>query len=214
MDNTSDHLEHIEHSQHASHGGAFDRKVAMTMAIVAALLATVTMLSHRAHNRTLQLLGEATRLQSDANIKHTQAADQWGFYQAKNIRSHEYTSMSKMVRALSDSAMDASNRKALVDEWQAKAKQYDETDLKEIKEKAEQYTREAEEMQEQAKGKLEASEHEHHHGDRFDLSELGVEFGLVLCSLAVLTKRAPFWLVGMVSALVGIGLALSAFLMS
>jgi len=214
MENTSDHLEHIEHNQHAAHGGGFDRRVAVTMAIVAAMLATVTMLSHRAHNKTLQLLGEATRLQSDANIKHTQATDQWGFYQAKNIRGHEYSALAKLADSMSDSAMESSKRIALTAEWQAKAKQYEDKDLHEIKDKAEQLTHDAEQAQHEAHHKLSQSEHEHHQGDRFDVSELGVEFGLVLCSLAVLTKRAPFWHVGMVAALVGVVLAVSAFLIA
>src|ERR1700730_13958381 len=85
MENTHEQLEQIEHSQHAAHGGSFDRLVATSMAIIAALLAPVTMLSHRAHNDTL-------RLQTEANILHTQATDQWGYYQAKNIRRHAYQS--------------------------------------------------------------------------------------------------------------------------
>src|SRR5262245_20972381 len=76
------HLESAEHAHHASLD-PFDRRVAMTMAIIVAALACVTMLSHRAHNETL-------RLQAEANNKHTQASDDWNFYQAKNIRSHEF----------------------------------------------------------------------------------------------------------------------------
>ena len=41
-----EHLEHAEHAQHAAHN-PFDRRVAMSMAIVAAVLACVAMLSHR-----------------------------------------------------------------------------------------------------------------------------------------------------------------------
>ena len=44
------------------------------------------------------------------------------------------------------------------------------------------------------------------------LAELGVELGLVLCSLAVLTKRPPFWYSGLTAAAVGVLLAGSAFL--
>src|SRR5438445_140893 len=74
---TEKHLEHAEHARHAAHD-PFDRRVAMTMAIVAAVLACVTMLSHRSHNETLRLqsdsLGiknEAIHFQSQSNIFHT-----------------------------------------------------------------------------------------------------------------------------------------------
>ena len=52
------HIEEAEHAAHAAHH-PFDRLVAMTIAIVAAFLACATMLSHRAHTRTLQLQMEA-----------------------------------------------------------------------------------------------------------------------------------------------------------
>ena len=44
----------------------------------------------------------------------------------------------------------------------------------------------------------------HHLGDRYDMAELGVEIGLVLCSLAVLTKRRGFWYAGMLCGAVGV----------
>jgi hypothetical protein len=79
---TDQHLEHAEHVQHQAHN-PFDRRVAMTMSIMAALLAGVTLASHRGHTETLRLANESTTF-------HTKANDQWSLYQAKNIRSHEY----------------------------------------------------------------------------------------------------------------------------
>ena len=84
-----EHLEHAEHAQHAAHN-PFDRRVAMSMAIVAAVLACVAMLSHRAHNETLQLQNEANLKQIEANICHTEATDQWNYYQAKSIKDLIY----------------------------------------------------------------------------------------------------------------------------
>jgi hypothetical protein len=48
------------------------------------------------------------------------------------------------------------------------------------------------------------SEHKHHQADYFDWGELGVELALVLCSVAILTKRAGFWLAGIGVGLVGV----------
>ena len=97
MGHTTDkRLEHAEHTQHHAHD-PFDRRVALTMAIIAAILAGVTLLSHRGHTETL-------RLSTQSNIHHTQATDQWNLYQAKNIRSYEFQAfvMSDMLRSAND----------------------------------------------------------------------------------------------------------------
>ena len=96
MSSAHEHIEHAEHAEHASQ--PFDKRVAVSVAIVAAVLAGISMLGHRKHNEVLQLQGDANRLtteasiiQTKANIDHTHATDQWGFYQAKNIRQQMYT---------------------------------------------------------------------------------------------------------------------------
>src|SRR5262249_9768139 len=91
---TEHHLEHAEHVQHAAHN-PFDRQVAMTMAIMAAALAGVTMFSHRAHNETL-------RLQAEANTYHTKASDAWNYYQAKNLNSRQYQANLMMAMFVAD----------------------------------------------------------------------------------------------------------------
>jgi len=226
MENTHDHLEHIEHTEHASHGGGFDRRVAVTMAIIAAVLAAVTMLSHRAHNETLRLQGEANRLQTEADIQHTRAADQWGFYQAKNIRRHEYQALSNLLKVLAPAPGKESEQAKQIAYWEAKATEYesagDRNDggnednekkpLPKIRGEAEHLEHEAHDKEHAAEVKLEESEHFHHRGFRLDMAELSVELGLVLCSLAVLSKHQPFWHGGLVAAVIGIGIAASAYL--
>ena len=196
MENTSDHLEHIEHAQHAGHAGGFDRRVAVTMAIVAAFLAALTMLSHREHTETL-------RLQTEANIRHTQATDEWGYYQAKNIRRHVYQADVDLVDVLSKEPGTETRLAGVRDAWTKHIAKYD-------KELAEQKAT-AEGLVKDAEAKMEESQHAHHRADRFDLGELGVELGLVLCSVAILTKRSPFWLVGMIATVIGVAIAATAF---
>jgi hypothetical protein len=72
------HLEEAEHAQHATQS-PFDRRVTLSMAIVAALLACITMLSHRAHNMTLQN-------QIKANDSITERANRFAWYQFKKDR--------------------------------------------------------------------------------------------------------------------------------
>ncbi|HEV3144929.1 MAG TPA: DUF4337 domain-containing protein [Gemmataceae bacterium] len=194
---TPEHLEHIEHTKHASHAGGFDRRVAVTMAIVAALLAAVTMLSHREHTETL-------RLQTEANILHTRATDEWGYYQAKNIRRQAYQADVDLVDVLAKAPESESKLAGVREGWTKHIAKYDK-ELREQEAKARQLVQDAEQ-------KMEESQHAHHRADRFDLAELGVEFGLVLCSIAILTKRWPFWLTGTIAALVGVAIAATAFL--
>ena len=56
---------------------------------------------------------------------------------------------------------------------------------------------------ERAERLQEKSEHKHHQATFFDLGELGVELALVLCSVAILSKRSGYWYAGM--AVVGLG---------
>src|SRR5262245_25484925 len=191
------HLEEAEHAQNAV-PHPFDRRVAMTMAIVAAALACVTMLGHREHNETL-------RLQTQANIQHTLASNQWAYYQAKNIRQHEYEAFLELVEVIPRDAGATEARDRARREWQKKVGQYSQ-DLRKIEEQAEGHT-------EQARTNQEASERAHHRASRFDLGELGVELALVLCSIAVLTKRPEFWYSGIAFGLVGFLVALSGLLM-
>src|SRR5271169_889639 len=61
--------------------------VSLTMAILAVLVATVSLLGHRAHTEELLFQNKAT--------------DNWSYYQAKNIRLHTYELFLDMV-SLSD----------------------------------------------------------------------------------------------------------------
>ncbi|MCC6812048.1 MAG: DUF4337 domain-containing protein [Deltaproteobacteria bacterium] len=188
-----------------SHGNTedpFDRRVAMTMAIVAAFLACTTMFSHRAHNETLILQGEANRLQTESNIFHTQASDQWAFFQAKNIRAYQTQGFLGITDALKDPKHDAP---AIANDWRAQIKKY-EGELPQLKAEAEALVVKANAAAEASKQKLEDSHHAHHRAARFDYAELAIELALVLCSVAVLSKRNLFWYGGILAGVVGVGL--------
>ncbi len=64
-----------EHAEEAAeHGGL--APVTITMAILAVLVAAVSLLGHRSHTEEL--------------LHQTKATDQWAYYQAKDIRRHTY----------------------------------------------------------------------------------------------------------------------------
>jgi hypothetical protein len=224
MHSPDHHIEEAKHFQHAAHD-PFDRNVTMTIAIVAAVLACVTMLSHRAHNDTLRYQAEANRIQTEAgryntqsNIFHTKASDAWSFYQAKNIRKYEFQSFLDSMKVNAKAEGTEEQSKKTMDFWSKKIANYEKelpvmmAEAKALVKKGEDAQKKAEEELAHSKEDLEKSHEAHARGDRFDLAELGVEMALVLCSLAVLTKRRSFWLTGMGIGSVGSLIALATYL--
>jgi hypothetical protein len=67
-----------ELKEHAEEGGHDPTlaPITVTMAILAVLVAAVSLLGHRAHTEVL--------------LFQTKASDQWAYYQAKSIRQHSY----------------------------------------------------------------------------------------------------------------------------
>jgi Domain of unknown function (DUF4337) len=229
---TEHHLEHAEHAQHAALN-PFDRKVATSMAIIAAALAGVALLSHRGHNDVLRLQTEANINHTEANIRHTEAnirhtkaSDMWGFYQAKNIRSHEFQAYLRMAEFLPSEPGTGEARQQAIKYWTGQVEKYegkkspegkrgDSGDLAQIKKDAEVFQEQAREKEQEASAKEQqasAREHEshfvHHSVNWIDFGHLGLEFALVLCSVAVLTKLRGFWFSGIAVAIAGAGLAL------
>lgn len=201
MANPTEHA--LEHGEHAVHAAAdpFDRRVTMTIAITAALLACVTLLSHRAHTDTL-------RLQMEASDEFLKASNQWNYFQAKKNRQYLYETAATRTR------MDLENpalSKEVAAEWTKKV----EGDVKYWKANASRYSKEVETIEKDAKELTEnsthlrqQSTHIHHTGTWYDLGELCVEIGLVLCSIAVLTKKREFWYAGMGASGLGVCFAL------
>src|SRR3954470_7534819 len=80
--------EHIEHAEHAGHGAPdpFTLRVAMTMALIAAVLAAISLVGHRKHNDNLRLIGEANRLRTEAAANKVEASNLFAWYQSKRLR--------------------------------------------------------------------------------------------------------------------------------
>jgi hypothetical protein len=209
MANTHEHLEHAEHAEHAA--SPFDRKVATSVAVVAAVLAGLSMLGHRKHNEVLQLLGEANRLTAEAGIGNTQASNAWGEYQAVNVRDHGYEFAGDLLKKLATARPEyAPVVKDAADKASGQHARYEKR-LPELKEKAEKLTADGEAKQREAIGKMDAAHHAHEQADRLDVAHLAAEIGIVLCSLALLTKRRAFWFAGLAAAALAVGLAGSAY---
>jgi hypothetical protein len=107
-----------EHAEHAKENPALV-PVSVTMAILAVMVAVVTLLGHRAHTEEV--------------VKQAQSSDQWAYYQAKNIRLHEDEIFADQasVQPTADPAALAKLR----DKYAGEAARYND-EQKEIKDKA------------------------------------------------------------------------------
>jgi hypothetical protein len=156
--------------------------ISVTMGILAVCVAIVSLLGHRAHTEELLLQNRAT--------------DQWAYYQAKNIRRHNY-----------EMGVDLLSLVDFKDQAQAEK----------VREKyhheAERYTKEQAEIEEQAKDLEQESAGEQRRANRFDLGEVLLEVGLVIASLALLTRKQAFWLLGTVFGVTGLAIAATGFLL-
>jgi hypothetical protein len=156
--------------------------ISVTMAILAVCVAVVSLLGHRSHTEELLFQNRAT--------------DQWAYFQAKNIRRHNY-----------EMSLDLLSLIEFKDKEQA-AK---------IREKyqreAERYTKEQDEIEKQAKDLEGESARAQRKADRFDLGEVFLEIALVISSLALLSRKRLYWFLGIISGVSGLVIAITGMLM-
>ncbi len=124
-------------------------------------------------------------------LKQQQSSDQWAFYQAKNIRQYVAGATSALLK-------QQKGEPATIEKYQKDIDRY-EKDMDGIKEKAESLEKESEAAGERA--------------ESFHMGEVFIEIGIVLSSLAILTKQKGFFFGGAASSVVGLILAVKAYLM-
>ncbi len=165
----------MELKEHAEHGSEEHNlaPVTLTMAILAVLVASVTLLGHRAHT-------EEVLLQS-------RAADQWAYYQAKEIRRRNYELFLDELSIFS--LQDSAHADAIKEKYAKEVERYGE-ELKDIQ---------AEAKKAEAEVKV-----EERRADRYDLGEVLLEAALVICSINLLTRKNIFGYLGILLGLAGI----------
>jgi hypothetical protein len=124
-------------------------------------------------------------------LKQQQSSDQWAFYQAKNIRHY-------VAGATVDILKQEKAEAIPIDKYTKDGEKYDK-DMKDIQ-------KEAKDFAEESRKAGELAEH-------FHLGEVFLEIGIVLSSLAILTKRKAFYYSGAAASAIGIVLALKAYLL-
>ncbi len=222
--------EHLEHAEHAAHGAdPFTVRVAMTMAIIAAVLAAIALMGHRKHNETLQLQGDANRLHTEAAAFEVKSSNQYSFHQAKRARVEQRQQAIDYTKLFAAAPNADEIRTKKIEEWQKyiNRNSNNESDIKTDKEgfpfadekgaednspgalltRGKRYKELAEERTKEADKKEHEYHHVHHQADGLDWAHLSVELGLVLCTICILTKKKEYWQGGILATLVGVGLA-------
>lgn len=167
---TEEVAEHV-HEAHEP----YDKIVAGTMAIIAALLAAVSVLGQ--HYTTEKVVNQQL------------ASDQWAYYQAKDIRRY-------VAQVTADDLLELKAPPAVLQRYKQDANKY-KSQSDSIQEKARDYEKERDKAGAQA--------------DRFHFGEVFLEVAIVFSSLAILVKRKPLFLAGVICALIGIVISITAY---
>lgn len=169
---------------HEVEGGGRD-PLEKTIGVVASVLAVVLAIVTIVSHRA----------HTDAVLFKSEANDKWAFYQAKKIKFH---SLELGIDLLN--AMPERNAAAL-----KTIEHYE-------KEKA-RYTKESDEAQADATKQDEKAAHIEDKALRYDFGEGLLEIGLVLTSLYFIARSKLFPTIGIISAIIGIGMTIYGYLL-
>jgi len=168
----------------------FTRRVALTTAIYAVVLAIASL---GGNNATKEML-----------LAQQQASDLWAHYQAKSIREHQVRVQKLRLEA------DLSERDSTVN---PAGRQKLEGLLKEYTEQERHYNTDKKEIEKEAK----AREHERDlyrtRDPYFDYGEALLQIAIVLASIGILSSSLPVFVVSLVMAVCGAIFTLNGFLL-
>jgi Domain of unknown function (DUF4337) len=171
-----------EGAEHAHEAG--QKKIGLTMAVTAVLLAAATLLGHRAHT-------EEVVLQGDRNT-------QWVNYDTKTIRATDYSDASKLAGLLpggKETAEELAERaKAEREGEPAKGDKPARQGAEKVREKALELDAEMKLTQRRA--------------SFYDASELFLEISIVLCSISLLAGSLLYWRLSFITTAIGVGVVL------
>jgi hypothetical protein len=161
----------------------FEKRVAISIAVLAVALSIIGNLGDNA--------------KTDAILKTNEASNKWAYYQSKSIKEN----MVKMEGNLLDE-LGSTQPKEVRDKSIARLR----TEETRYEKEKEDIKKEAEELQKDAATDSKVN-------DRCDLSTLLLQIGVVICSVAILSRWHLFWYIGMGLGAAGISVGVTAFLM-
>jgi hypothetical protein len=169
----------IHHEGHEN--DPLGKTVGILAALLAVLLAIVTIASHRTHTAAI--------------IHKSTANDDWSYYQANSIKLHNVELGEGLL-----SVLDAKG--AAADQLRAK-----------YADQQKKYSEQKDAQQAKAQKSDEAAEADENRALRYDFGEGLLEIGLVLTSMYFISKKKMFPVMGILSGVVGVGIAITGFLL-
>ena len=163
----------------------FERRVAVSIAILAAVLAFVSMRGDNA--------------KTDSGLKTTEAANQWALFQAKAIREHTLNVEINILNALNPSALNVE----VADKTKSAAK-----------DEIARYKTERDGIKTVAEGLVKEATTASAINDRCDLGALFMQIAIVILSAAILSRQNLMFYVGVAMGLGGAATGLSSLLIS
>ena len=183
--------EHTEHAMHAGHeaagGNTFIGTVAMSIAVLAVVAATVGSLE------TLES-GSAISAKNEAVLFQNKATDSWNFFQAKSLKKNMY-----------DIAAATAADGLVKEDFLAKAKRYDgeSADIQ----------NEAKKLEAESTVKLEEGDRHEHRHHTLTAAVTMLHVGIALATISIVTggKRWP-WIMSLALGLGGVAGTAYAYL--
>jgi hypothetical protein len=170
-----------EGAEHAHEHG--EKRIGLTMAIVAVLLAVTTLMGHRAHTEEVVLQGERNT--------------QWVNFDTKRMQRvvHEdFATLSASLPGAQEKAAEFKEKARLEREGEpAKNGQPAKEGADKIREHAQELDAEMKLTQRRA--------------DYYDGAELFLEISIVLCSIALLAEMKLFWKLSFITTIIGVAVA-------
>jgi len=166
---------------------SFSRRVALTTAVYAVILAVASLGAGNAMKHML--------------LAQQQSSDQWAFYQAKVIREHQYRGQKLVLE------MQLAEPSTLKGPERAKA----EALAKKFGEEEKRYNAEKKDIEKDAK-KLEHQRDYHRARDpNFEYAEIFLQIAIVTASVAILAESKAMFVFSLVAAIAGAVLTTNGF---
>jgi hypothetical protein len=160
----------------------FDKRVALTIAIIAICLSFVANLGDNAKTSSI--------------LKTSEASDQWNYFQAKSTKAQLAAMHGDLIMRLSsDERSDDARNRAV-----------------QLGKDAQRYDLEKGEIKKQAEALVAEAKHFSAINDRCDQSALLLQIAVIVCSVAILGQSHKFWWAGIAVGIAGIGAGASAYL--
>jgi len=161
----------------------FDKRVAISIAILAMLLSFITNHGDDANTESLRLT--------------TEAANQWAYYQAQSLKEHFSDQEIDILGTLSTNAVDPAKRDAVMALAKIEKANYEK--------KRTEATERAHTLEKEVRYQLAVNK-------RCDLAQLILQVAVIICSLGILSKSHWFWYKGLLLGAIGMVIGGSAWL--